>query len=235
MAEERPSRPAGPPRERAYLALMLLVGAGALGTGAFEAVLLRGLPLPVLVDLALGAGVLLVTGLLRLPSAERSIRPGAGAARSARGTADAPDARRGGAADAEGAARSPPPPAIPRWADPMVHPRIGATARPASAHAAAPSTRPARPVRSSPAPSGAPRPLPRLREEELFPLDAPDEALPLDLTGTPDEQLGAGPPVRASEVLDELDRIEAELRTFAAAPGTHPPTPPVLSEDPAGA
>ncbi|HTT26728.1 MAG TPA: hypothetical protein VMH90_07205 [Thermoplasmata archaeon] len=221
-------------RERAYLALLLLVGAGAVVVGLYQTLRSGAASLSAIFDLALGACVLLVTWLFLAPSAWPTLF-GDPAPR------ERPVRRRYLGAAPEPLLTSPrtpapvrsatAPSAIPRWADPMVHPKVEAPIRPVAAAAAMPSRGAAaaipRPRRPSPAPAPAAEPW-----------DVPEE-LPRAVPTDPDElrvprwdpELSAGRGTHSLEVLEELDRIEAELRNFVPIEPPPTPTAPIGLED----
>src|SRR5579871_1948697 len=127
-------------RERAYLALLLLVGAGAVVLGFYESWATGGRSISGVFDLALGACVLLVTWLFLAPSAipgyfgDPAFRSAAAERPYLRPVAP-PGPVLPVAAPRPEATEAPSSP-IPRWADPMVHPRGPPAARPAAAHRA---------------------------------------------------------------------------------------------------
>jgi hypothetical protein len=196
-------------REQAFLALLLLVGAGAIGVGLFELYRTNATSVGSVFDLALGASVLLVTWLFLAPAAIPEFfgdpRPGELPVRrpyleaSQLSSAPVPRTthRTGGTA-----------PAIPKWADPLVHPRADGPIRPAAHHfprtaAAAGRTSPSEEL---PVQTAAPRPDPG-------PADRTGPNL-ADPTETPEETPRAFGGVGSNEMIAELDRIEAELRAF---------------------
>lgn len=200
--------PARSLRDRAYLALLLLVGAGALGSGLFQ-ILAEGNAgaIPVF-DTVLGVAVLMVTWLFLVPLVAPTwvgdpapgsvplIRPYL--PMPVRGAADDSfddDPRGRGTSAGRGSrgAAAAPEPEIPRWADPMV----GLAPGPLSAVAA-------------PAPR-AQRPPPEPPVDELDPVgDLPEEKVdPLP------EEFPAEIAPEATEdpqnMVRELDLISAEI------------------------
>ena len=198
-------------RERAFLALLLLVGAGAVGVGLLQVYRSNATSIPSVFDLALGASVLLVTWLFLAPSAvpEFFHDPAPGALPIERpylgpvappAPVEAPRPRPSHRVES----------AIPRWADPLVAPRasVAAAARISAAPPVASVTRPATPG-PSPAPAAPRTPARTFPEPPSPPLRAPrwlDE-----LHQPPRDEGGAEHP---QTILEELDRIEAELRVF---------------------
>src|SRR5580658_2640344 len=129
-------------RERAYLALLLLVGGGAILVGGYQTVRSGTVPMSAIFDLALGTCVLLVTWLFLAPSAWPALfgdgeprsgaeqRPYLGPNPSPLLAAPRPR-RREAATPGPTASKAPSAPsAIPRWADPLVQPRVDGPARP---------------------------------------------------------------------------------------------------------
>ncbi len=215
-------------RDQAFLALLLLVGSGAIGVGLFELVRTGGASLSAVLDLSLGAAVLLVTWLFLAPLAIPEFfgdRRAAGASRPSRREAlPMASARPASAGSAPPSRPHPrPDPIIPKWADPLVVPRNDASPRPAVAARAAlvalepdepeapivETPPPLRPVVPAPttAPSRAPSQTLDQFERELRQL--------LGEPTPPDPDL-ADPRTLApsAEILRELDRIEADLRAF---------------------
>ena len=231
MAEARRSPPRDDRlRERLYLGLLLLVGVGAIGTGLLQAVDSGGRSIAGMFDLALGACVLLVAWLFLAPSAlpaycqdptperPRVERPYLAAARARSGAAAVPSS---------GPPRpAPTPPAIPRWADPMLHlrtpPPVHASGLTASPHG--PSHGAPHRAREAPVPAAAPAPPPvRRPKPESAPMDEASlfAGLPLGVDEeeerpprpvSPDEGFDRDDGTPSADILQELDRIEAELR-----------------------
>lgn len=206
-------------RDLAFLALLLLVGAGAVGSGVFQ-ILVEGNTGPVAVfDAVLGVAVLLVTWIFLAPIAAPTWYgdPAPGSGRLIRPYLPAPYDDRPGH---DGGSRSPgrsgrPAPSrsdrtggrapsadaqIPRWADPLV-PRSPTPARTSGIAASAPTAEePAAVIPISapldPEPSELPPPEPD-----------PVEELP--------GEIPEGPPADPGDMVRELDLISAEIE--------HPP------------
>jgi hypothetical protein len=200
-------------RDQAFLALLLLVGAGALASGLFQ-ILLEGNASPVAIfDTVLGVAVLLVTWLFLAPLAapllfgDPDVRGGplirpylplplAAASVSSYGSHRRPNSRSPPAGGVGGTRTRPltPEPEIPRWADPLVeHPRP-VTAAPGS---------------RAPAARSPPPPPPRKEEPEEEP-EAEDDAFPfpeVEIPPVPEPQRSA----QAPDVIRELDLISAEI------------------------
>ncbi len=213
-------------RDQAFLALLLLVGAGALGSGLFQ-VLVEANSGPVAIfDTVLGIAVLLVTWLFLAPLAAPAlfgdptgggplIRPylplpiGASA-----GTG--PGGRSSGAGRGRGSRPSPltrdarePEPIIPRWADPLVH-----------RNAAPGGSPPLVAARLTPPPAEPPmdEPSEDPGDEDDTPTEHP--------VGTPEEPGETSVPAEdPGDMVRELDLISAEIE--------NPPRKrPTLSRDP---
>ncbi len=233
----RPGSPEAPIRERAFVALLLLVGGGAVGVGLFQTLAAGGASLSGTLDLCLGAAVLLVTWLFLAPAALPSyfgdpapgtppvVRPYLPAAIPTPAPVGSPSLR----------AHPRPDPIIPKWADPLVAPRRAA---PIPAAVAAPAeleadsrqlplfpTEPSDPPAPSEAPSPRrpPEPRPSLAPEPReppVPVERPRRAPPPRILLDPDPpaaadwRRGYSEDRGSSDILLELDRIEAELRTF---------------------
>ncbi|MCI4367460.1 MAG: hypothetical protein L3K08_06890 [Thermoplasmata archaeon] len=230
--------PEGLLRERAYLSLLLLVGAGAVTVGVYQTVRSGASSLSAIFDLALGLCVLLVTWLFLAPSAwpnffgdppndSRPVR------RSYLGASPTP------LLEATGLSRPVahrdavnPNTGIPRWADPLVHPRMEGPVRPSVPTASAHGT-----TAAIPRPSRAATPRPMAPPSRPVAWTEPD--LPRAVRMDPEElrpprwdpELTAGRGTHSLEVLEELDRIEAELRTFVPIESAPVPAAPVGLED----
>jgi hypothetical protein len=223
-----PDAPEALLQERAYLSLLLLVGAGAVAIGAYQTARSSSASLSSIFDLALGICVLLVTWLFLAPTAWPALfgdvdprtRP---VRRPYLGPNPTPLVRP--PPRAEAIPTAPVPAVIPRWADPLVRPRP-VEARPvADVHsqlhtvASAPSR-----LRQSAVPTDEDPPT-----WEGFDLPS---AVPTDPEEfrtprwDPEPSNGRGTPSIA--VLEELDRIETALRDFV------PSDPPVGRSAPGG-
>src|SRR5579863_2262614 len=132
--------------ERAFLALLLLVGAGSIGVGAFDLIRDNASSLPALLDLTLGSSVLLVTWLFLAPSAYPTFfgDPPRGEPPVARPylTPVQPPAV---LPVLPMAPREPPKPTIPKWADPLVGGPVPVPPRAVPLAAADPGAAPAPP------------------------------------------------------------------------------------------
>jgi hypothetical protein len=230
--------PEGLLRERAYISLLLLVGAGAVVVGVYQTVRSGASSLSAIFDLALGLCVLLVTWLFLAPAAWPSLfgdpEPGSRPARRPYlGPSPSPllEPARPSRMVAHRDAINPNT-GIPRWADPLVHPRMEGPVRPsvptASAHGAAAAI--PRPTRAA---------TPRPTAPPLQPIAWTEPDLPRAVRTDPEElrpprwdpELMAGRGTHSLEVLEELDRIEAELRTFVPLESAPVPASPIGLED----
>jgi len=223
MGSDAVSSPPGRRGARAALVVLWLAGGLGLGFGAHGVIASSGRSLLALAEIGLGGLGFLGGGFYLVPAAFPADAPSPTPPPPTRASDPVRPAPAG--LRATGSKRVADPPAIPRWADPMVHPRIAEPVRPSGgrgtpgvAAAPAPSVpAPLPPSRGSapPAPARPPTTLTALREADLF------EGLPdpedLDRPGsseTPDERLTFDEPASGEEILRELDRIEAELKGF---------------------
>jgi hypothetical protein len=205
--------------ERAFLALLILVGAGSVAVGVVDLVRQNATSLPALLDLALGASVLLVTWLFLAPVAYPTYfgdaRPGSVAPEAPYLRPVAPPELLPLLPAAPPAA---PPDPIPKWANPNVGIPVEAAIRP---HARAGAFAPLAAVaRTSEAPSSSP--MPPTREVPSKAPVAPRKPEPVEpwlepelseLRERPVDRSSRGPAL-SREMLNELDRIEEELRSF---------------------
>ncbi|MCI4331110.1 MAG: hypothetical protein L3K19_04605 [Thermoplasmata archaeon] len=213
---------AGSLRDRAYLALLLLVGAGALGSGIFQ-VLVEGNAGPIAVfDTVLGVAVLLVTWLflapLAVPSFFGDLPVGAGPlirpylpipVTSAVGFgATGPGSRNRRSVGPSARGDAFPEPEIPRWADSMVPHAVASDGIP-------PAKSPRTPAREPP--------LDEIVEED----PVADDRLPRFLSDEPEEVAAPSAPDDPHDVVRELDLISAEIehspRKRPILPGESPP------------
>jgi hypothetical protein len=232
---------ASPVRDRAFAALLLLVGASAIASGLFEILVLANASPAAIFDAVLGGAVLLVTWLFVVPTVwpkwygdpsleESPIRrpylpsPIVAPPRSAPGIGGRPSRV---AIAASPAAERKKEPEIPRWADPLVaHP----ASRPDSAPVTLPDPRPK--PRAIEVPTTAiPKPPPRFVPAAETASDRSTDGLAdIDFSsasGSPAFVQSVAPvsenetwphPQGSSDVIRELDLITAELR--------NPPTRP---------
>lgn len=189
-------------RDRAFLAVLLFVGAAAIASGLYQLMWLNSSMPTGIFDAVLGLTVLLVTWLFLAPyvlpetfglPTAASVRPasttGPTAGRPPPLTAHRPEPR----APAP-RAPAPAPAGIPRWADPLVD-RSGTPAIAARPGAAAAAPTPPAPVRPR-APPSAPSP------------NALEENVPEWLETDDKSSTSPGP---ASQIIDELDQITTQL------------------------
>ena len=216
------------PRERGFLAILLLVGGGAVALGAVEVWTQGTASLSAFFDVALGASVLIVTWLflapLALPRVFGDPAPGAPLPRRPylRPVAPPPSARRPTAASVSVPRRDEV--QIPKWADPLVVRTPSASPRVPGVVAA--ESAPVRPIR--PAPPPEPSPVP----DRWAGSPSPSGDLPRRAEWEDPEPAGTAEESRelALEMLTELDRIEAELRAFS--PVEDGPVPVLTGDDP---
>jgi hypothetical protein len=218
-------------RERAFLALLLLVGSGSIGAGLYEVVRTNSSSLAAVLDLTLGACVLLVTWLFLAPSAYPSFfgDPSPGEVQVERPYLR-PVAPSELLPSSSTVAPLPPAHAIPKWADPLVGTPVQGAIRPSARPGAlfgakARGLSDVEPVtpRSSVA-STSPAPPDPLDVGSIWedPLEFEDRPRALDAS-----RRGAA---ASGDMLAELDKIEAELRAFSPLEGPSgneaSPTPP---------
>ena len=213
-------------RERTLLALLVAVGAGALGVGLYGVYRAKGGSIASVFDLALGASVLLVTWFFLAPSAvpEFSHDPSSGRPRTE--PMNPPPV-------APPSMVTPPPPkaaprndvVIPKWADPLVMPRSPPARHPRGAQGSpAPPPVELRQPRTNPRvaePLPAVETTPSVPVARLVPAPIPRSARVEprwleELRGPAPQDAPLEP---ANDIIRELDRIEAELRDFVPIEG----------------
>jgi hypothetical protein len=207
--------PSGAVRDRAFLAVLLLVGAAGIASGLFQLIWVSASAPSGIFDAVLGLTVLLVTWLFLAPyvlpatfrvTVTPAARPHATRSRPAAGRPAPISAHHPSTEEPVPAA--PAPAAIPRWADPLVDRTGGSTV-----------ARFARSAASAPAP---PAWAPAVEPEE-----SPDSATAPIGDQVPDwlEGEGEAAPAVATQVLDELDQISSQLQAEAALRVGRRPTP----------